>query len=185
MTCLFVCSLFRAEVSRVGVQLELQLSAYTTARATQDLSPSTTDPTAQGNAWSQTHWARPGIEPTSSWILVGFFSHWATTRTPQVINLKFKKLEVQRVKDLALLLLWLRFHLWLGHLYMVQALPAKTTEYNKMKALEWGSIWESKKFNITVYEDMYISKIIFEEISCLPDGSHCREHKIAKEYWFI
>ena len=50
MTCLFICSLFRAEVSRVGVQLELQLSAYTTAKATQDLSPSTTDPTAQGNA---------------------------------------------------------------------------------------------------------------------------------------
>ena len=26
------------------------------------------------------HWARPGIEPTSSWILVGFVSLWATKR---------------------------------------------------------------------------------------------------------
>ena len=26
-----------------------------------------------------THWARPGIEPTSSQILVGFLTHWATT----------------------------------------------------------------------------------------------------------
>ena len=28
--------------------------------------------TAQGNARYLTHWARPGIEPASSWILVGF-----------------------------------------------------------------------------------------------------------------
>ena len=28
------------------------------------------------------HWAKPGLEPTSSWILVGFASHWATTGTP-------------------------------------------------------------------------------------------------------
>ena len=29
---------------------------------------------AHGNARSLTHWARPGIEPMSSWILVGFIS---------------------------------------------------------------------------------------------------------------
>ena len=29
---------------------------------------------AQGNAGSLTHWARPGIEPTSSWVLVGFIT---------------------------------------------------------------------------------------------------------------
>ena len=40
------------------VKSKLQLLAYTTAH---------------GNAWSLTHWARPGI-PTSSWILVGFVS---------------------------------------------------------------------------------------------------------------
>ena len=33
---------------------------------------SVTYTTAQGNAISLTHWARPGIKPTSSWILVGF-----------------------------------------------------------------------------------------------------------------
>ena len=26
-----------------------------------------------------THWARPGIEPMSSWTLVGFVNHWAAT----------------------------------------------------------------------------------------------------------
>ena len=30
---------------------------------------------------SLTCWARPGIEPTSPWILVGFITHWATTGT--------------------------------------------------------------------------------------------------------
>ena len=31
-------------------------------------------PTAHGNVGSLTHWARPGIEPTSSWMLVSFVS---------------------------------------------------------------------------------------------------------------
>ena len=35
-----------------------------------------------GNAESLTHWARPGIEPASSWTLVRFSTHWAITRTP-------------------------------------------------------------------------------------------------------
>ena len=29
-----------------------------------------------------THWARPGIEPTTSSFLVGFINHWATKGTP-------------------------------------------------------------------------------------------------------
>ena len=37
---------------------------------------------ARGNAGSLTRWERPGIEPVSSWILVGFINHWATTGTP-------------------------------------------------------------------------------------------------------
>ena len=30
--------------------------------------------TAHSNAWSLTHWARPGIKPTTSWFLVRFVS---------------------------------------------------------------------------------------------------------------
>ena len=29
------------------------------------------------------HWVRPGVEPTSSWTLVGFLTHWATRETPR------------------------------------------------------------------------------------------------------
>ena len=45
------------EVLRPGVELELHLLAYITAH---------------GNTGSLTHWARPGIELKSSWILDGF-----------------------------------------------------------------------------------------------------------------
>ena len=36
-----------------------------------------------GNARSLTHQARPGIEPATSWFLVGFAKHRATMGTPQ------------------------------------------------------------------------------------------------------
>ena len=38
--------------------------------------------TAHGNAGSLIHWARPRIEPTTSWFLVRFVNHWATMGTP-------------------------------------------------------------------------------------------------------
>ena len=55
------------EDPRPGVELELQLPAYATAiataTATPDLSHVCNYTTAQGNARSLTHWARPGVEP--------------------------------------------------------------------------------------------------------------------------
>ena len=58
------------EVPRLGVELELELPAYTTATTTQDLSqPYTAAPRKAG---SFTHWVGPGIKPLSSWILDGF-----------------------------------------------------------------------------------------------------------------
>ena len=43
---------------------------------------SATYTTAHSNARSLTHWARAGTEPATSWFLVGFVNHCATTRTP-------------------------------------------------------------------------------------------------------
>ena len=57
------------QVPRLGVKLELQLPVYTTATATADLS--CLCDLWSGNAGSLTCWARPGIEPAFSWILVG------------------------------------------------------------------------------------------------------------------
>ena len=63
------------EVPRLEAESELQLPAYTTATAAQDLShASATYTTARSSAGSLTYWVRPGIEPASSWILVGFIS---------------------------------------------------------------------------------------------------------------
>ena len=36
-----------------------------------------------GNAGSPTHWVRPRIKPSSSWILVRFINCWATKGTPE------------------------------------------------------------------------------------------------------
>ena len=55
------------EVPRLGGGLELQLLAYTTVWA---MSAACT--AAHSNARSLTHWTGPGMEPTSSWMLVGF-----------------------------------------------------------------------------------------------------------------
>ena len=68
-------------VPRLGVKLELQLPAYTTATAMWAPSVSATCVIAQGNAGSLTHGARPGIEPASSWIPVVFLTRWATIGT--------------------------------------------------------------------------------------------------------
>ena len=48
--------------------------------------PSLNYTTAHGNTGSLIHWVKSGIEPTSSWILVGFVTLWATMGTPSVFN---------------------------------------------------------------------------------------------------
>ena len=57
---------------RAGVELELQLAAYTTATAMWDPSRVCN---LYHSSWYRripTHWVRLGMEPASSWILVGF-----------------------------------------------------------------------------------------------------------------
>ena len=49
-------------------------------------------PQLKATAGSLTHWARPGIKPWSSWMLVGFVNHWATMATPLVTLFDLKSL---------------------------------------------------------------------------------------------
>ena len=72
------------EVPRLGVELELQLPAYTTATATQDLSHVCN---LYHSSWQYQilNLVRPGIEPLSSWILVGF----VTTKPYQELQFIF------------------------------------------------------------------------------------------------
>ena len=77
--CLCVFGFFRAApVAYGGSQamgrIRAVVPAYATARAVPDPSWSVTYITAHSNTRSLTHWARPGIEPASSWILVRFVS---------------------------------------------------------------------------------------------------------------
>ena len=68
---------------KLGSVLELQPWAYTTAAEMPDPSHicDLTYATAFNNIRSLTHWVRLGFKPTSSWILVGFLTHWATVGT--------------------------------------------------------------------------------------------------------
>lgn len=70
--CFLGLHLLHMEVSRLGVKLELQQLAYTTATATPDPSRICDYTAAHSNARSLTYWVRPGIEPAPSWILVRF-----------------------------------------------------------------------------------------------------------------
>ena len=77
------------EVSRLGVKSEIQLPAYTTTTAMWD--PSCICD-LHHSPWQHRpfmHWARPGIEPISSWVLVGFVNPWATMGTPNILLFSF------------------------------------------------------------------------------------------------
>ena len=68
------------EVPRLGVESELL--AYTVIQLGVQAA-SLTYTTAHTNSGSLTHWARPGIKPASSWILVGFVSAAPQWELPQ------------------------------------------------------------------------------------------------------
>ena len=70
------------EVPRLWVELELQCWPMPQPQQGQIWAISATYAAACDNTRSLTHWLRPGIEPASSWILVGFFTHWATMCSP-------------------------------------------------------------------------------------------------------
>ena len=62
------------EIPSLGVKSELQLLAYTTGIAVPD--PNHIFNLLCSLQQCRTHWARPGMEPESSWILVGFLTCW-------------------------------------------------------------------------------------------------------------
>ena len=66
------------EVPRLGVESEPQPQQRRIWAA------SATYTTAHSNTGSLTHWARAGIEPATSWLLLGFINHCAMTGTPNV-----------------------------------------------------------------------------------------------------
>ena len=66
--------LWHMEAPRLGIESEQQLPTYTTATATPDPSHVCNLQHSHGHAGSLTHWARPGMEPASSWMPVRFIS---------------------------------------------------------------------------------------------------------------
>ena len=73
------------EVPRLGVKLELQLPTYVTATTRADLSHVCEVHHSLWQHWIPNPLRRPGIEPASSWILVGFVSaapQWELPKRP-------------------------------------------------------------------------------------------------------
>ena len=60
------------EVLRLGVLMGAVAAGLRQSHSNVGSEPSATYTTAHGNARSLTRWARPGIEPTTLWFLVGF-----------------------------------------------------------------------------------------------------------------
>ena len=62
------------EVPRLGVKMSYSCQPTPQPQPHQIPATSATYTAAHGNARSLTHWVRPGMEPETSWFLVGFIS---------------------------------------------------------------------------------------------------------------
>ena len=80
--CLSGPYVWHIEVSRLGIESELYFRPTPQPQQQGTWAKPSTYTTLHSNTRSLTHWARPGIEPASSWILVGFLTRWATMGTP-------------------------------------------------------------------------------------------------------
>ena len=76
---------WHTKVPRLEAELDLQLPAYPQPEQHKIQAMSATYTTANSNARSLTHGARPGIEPSTSWFLVRFISTALQQELPQVI----------------------------------------------------------------------------------------------------
>ena len=70
------------EVLRLGLNGNYSCWPMPRPQQCQIQAASATYITAHSNARSLTHRVRPGMECTSSWIIVRFVTHWATRGTP-------------------------------------------------------------------------------------------------------
>ena len=82
--CFLGLHLWPMEVPRLGVKSATAAGLHHSHSNGGTWAASATYTTAHCNSGSLTDWARPGIEPTSSWILGGFATRWATTGTPNM-----------------------------------------------------------------------------------------------------
>ena len=78
------------EVPRLGINQNCSHQPTPQSQQHQIQAVSATYNTAPGNTGSLTHWARPGVESTSSWMLVEFVNHWTTPGTYNLLKWRFQ-----------------------------------------------------------------------------------------------
>ena len=123
----FFLMLFRAAPTANGISQARGLIRATPQPQQRGIrAVSSTYTTAHGKAGSLTNWARPGIESTTSWFLVGFISAapiWELLKILIVIITR-SFLVAQQLKDPEWSLLC-GFNLWPGNIRMLWAQPKK------------------------------------------------------------
>ena len=77
---------WHTEAPRLGLELGLYPWPTPQPQQHQIRAASVTYTTAHGNAVSLIHWARPGIKPVSSWILVRFVSTEPQRELPRTLT---------------------------------------------------------------------------------------------------
>jgi len=79
--------------------------------------------TAHGNARLLTHWTRAGTEPATSWFLVGFVNHCATTGTPGSLFLFATVAYLIKILINSLLFLFLEWVILIWAFFVVVSWP--------------------------------------------------------------
>ena len=133
------------EVPRLGSNSSYSCQPTPQPQQWQIWAMSATYTIADGNARSLTHWGRPGIEPTSSWVLTGLLDHWVTKGTPSESSfagyppLKFSRAWwlIQNFLFLSLLTTVLSF---INHLHKEEKLTFNTHLFGYFIKL-WVNIW--------------------------------------------
>ena len=75
------CSIWRFPGGRIGAAAASHSHSYSHSNSGSK-PPLWPTPQLTAKLGSLTQWVKPGIEPVSSWILVGFIKHWTMMGTP-------------------------------------------------------------------------------------------------------
>ena len=94
------------EVPRLGLNSSCSCWSTQQLQHCQTWAASATYTTAHGNARTPTQWARPGIKPVSSWMLVRFFSTEPWWELPLQLYLKKVILNIKSVFTTKFLFVW-------------------------------------------------------------------------------
>lgn len=136
---------------RLGVESKLWLQAYSTATAMQDLNRICDLHHSSGQHRILNPWARPGIYPASSWILVGFVS---TAPQWELLDINLKQSKILTCGAQAISLVskekrsvnWTAMQIWFSSTILTH--PSYLKCYTLLRP-DWTNHFSRKCLNLT------------------------------------